>query len=280
MHDKPRIFLFISTGRCGTQWLATNLDDLYRDQAVVTHEPLGPRYRPREFFRAYDQTALMEEVAEVAAHLDRIAQIEQRFLYIETGWPLFATIPLFVERFGSLLGLVHLTRHPVPSAISHMVHHCYGGSPRDDDYTRLAALDPMCPRVFQPQYAELWRDLSPYEKCLFWWTEVQLYAEEIEALYPEAAFYRVKSEEMLEGGEALAGLIEFLGLPHRDELTTRTRRRVDEWSHQTELEFEWRKVYNHRPTLDAAAALGYDAADVDEAALTARYKGPPHVERS
>lgn len=44
---------FLCTGRCGTQWFADNLEKLYQDNAVVTHEPLGPHYNPKKFYRKY-----------------------------------------------------------------------------------------------------------------------------------------------------------------------------------------------------------------------------------
>lgn len=279
MNDSHGICLFISTGRCGTQWLAATLGDLYGERAHVTHEPLGPYYKPREFFRAYDGIAAMSGEPAIAAHLDAIeAAIESRD-YIETGWPLFAAVPLFVERFPGRVRIVHLTRHPVPTSVSHMVHQCYGGSPRNDDYTRLAALDPFCPGVFQSDYKSLWTRLTPFEKCLFWWTEVHLYAEEIRHRFPHVPFHRVKSEDVLAGDRStLQGLFEMLRLPYLDEVGARTQRPVDQWNHQTQIEFDWRQVFDHPATLDISARLGYRLDDVDARSLEERYKGPPHVE--
>jgi hypothetical protein len=37
----------LSTGRCGTQWLAKNLTDHYGDLLAVTHEPHQREYLPR-----------------------------------------------------------------------------------------------------------------------------------------------------------------------------------------------------------------------------------------
>lgn len=274
---RPSIFLFISTGRCGTQWLGSTLASVYGDRAVATHEPLGPLYRPRSFFRAYEDTRVIARVDAITQHLDRIEGLQGQRLYIETGWPLFGAIPLFVERFGSRLGFVHLTRHPIPTAISHMVHQCYGGSPRNDAYSNLAALDPSCPRVFQPEYGRRWPTMSPFEKCLFWWTEVHLYADEIHRRWPDVVFHRLKSEQMLVGeAEVLRGLVDFLGLPFRDELIARTKVRVDRWNHQTQLRFDWRQIFAHDRTLQVSADLGYDLEAVDEGALRERYEGRPH----
>ena len=267
------LVLFLSTGRCGTQWLATNLADLYPDLAAVTHEPIGAAYRCREFFRADDRLAEMGAVPQIAAHLDAVEATLARTTYIETGWPLFSAIPLFAQRFSAQLRIVHLTRHPVPTAISHMVHKTYGGSPRVDGYTQLAALDPFCPGVFRPELREEWDSFTPYEKTLFWWTEVHLYAEELRQRHPDIPFHRVRAEDVLRGdAEALAQLCAFMRLPVRPELARRTTQRVDQWHHRTDSEFDWRKVLDHPETVDLARRLGYEVAGVDEHALAARYK--------
>ena len=267
------LVVFLSTGRCGTQWLATNLGDVYRDRARVTHEPIGPAYRCREFFRAYDRVDDMAQVPEISRHLQHVENALDRTTYIETGWPLFSAIPLFVERFGDVLRIVHLTRHPVPTAISHMAHKTYGGSPRVDGYTQLAALDAFCPGVKRRCTRDQWDGLTAYEKTLFWWTEVHDYAEEVGKRYPEVPMHRVKAEDVLDGDDdALRGLCAFLGLPLRPELSARTAKRVDLWHHRTDTAFDWRLVLDHPDTVETATRLGYDFVSVDERALAARYK--------
>ncbi len=269
----PATVFFLSTGRCGTQWLATNLGQVYADCAVVTHEPIGPAYRCREFFRAYKRLDEMAAVREIGAHLEWVNATVARTSYIETGWPVFSAIPLFVQRVAAPIRIVHLTRHPVPTAISHMVHKTYGGSPRVDGYTQLAALDAFCPGVIRTQARRQWESWTPYDKTLFWWTEVHLYAEELSERYPHVPIHRVKAEDVLGGNaEALTGLCEFLGLPVRTELGARTGARVDQWHHRTGDDFDWRRVLDHPDTVAVAQRLGYDFLDVDERALAARYK--------
>lgn len=267
------VVVFLSTGRCGTQWLAANLTDVYADLAVATHEPIGPEYRCREFFRAYDRLEDMARVPQIRRHLDDVAHTAARLTYVETGWPLFSAIPLFVERFGAALRVVHLTRHPVPTAISHMAHKTYGGSPRIDGYTQRAALDPFCPGVIATHARGDWDARTPYEKTLFWWTEVHRYAEEIAQRYPFVAMHRVKAEDVLDGDEdTLRALCSFMGLPYRARLARRATRRVDEWHHRTDTDFDWRRVLDHTDTVETARRLGYDFVSVDERALADRYK--------
>jgi hypothetical protein len=266
------VVVFLSTGRCGTQWLAETLRRRCPGIAVE-HEPIGPLYRPREYFRCYTQPARMLAVPEVAEHMERIAS--ERF-YVETGWPLFAALPLFAERLGDDLRVVHLTRHPVPTALSHLAHNTYAGSPRDDPYTRLATLGPTDADVFQPHYAALWPDLTPYEKCLFWWTEVSRYAIEVPQRLPDVPFLRLKSEDVLAGDRtAHERLLAFMGLPWDEAWIAETGRKVDRWPHHTDQEVDPLSVQRHAETVAVAAQLGYDVGDLDLTALEARYRGEP-----
>ncbi len=273
--DAGRIFLFLSTGRCGTQWLAENLGGLYSEDAVVTHEPLGARYVPRAHFRRYDQQE-HEHPAEVRAHLDWVEEVSRDKLYIETGWPLFATLPIFFARFGERVRIVHLVRHLVPTAVSHMVHQCYFGSPRRDEYTALATLDPSLPGTIQREEFARWSRLSPFEKCLFWCTEVHLYARELRDRFPATAFHRMRAEDLFSGDErALRALMEFLRLPYHASLAGRSSERVDQWHHRTHLEFNWRQIFDHPMAVELCRSLGYDLDRVDQDALDRRYKGAP-----
>ncbi len=272
----PRpIVLFLSTGRCGTQWLTANLQELYGERAVVTHEPLGAGYRPRRHFRMYHHRP-DDHPPVVRAHLDRVEEMSRDTIYIETGWPLFATIPLFLERFGDRARIVHLARHLVPTAASHTVHQCYFGSPRRDDYTRDAALDPALPGAIQKDERRRWGSLSAFEKCLFWCTEVHLYARELRERFPHVPFHRVRSEDLFAPDEgALRELVEFIGLPFEPALVDRASRRIDRWHHRNELEIDWRTIYRHPAAVRAARDLGYRLDDVDEEALERRYLGTP-----
>ena len=271
---RPSVLIVLSTGRCGTQWLAASLEERYPGLLEVEHEPLGPLYRPRRFFRRYSDPEAILEVPEVRRHVERI---EGAGRYVETGWPAFAALPLLADRLADRLRVVHLTRHPVPTALSHLAHNSYAGSPRDDAYTRMATLAPTDPNVFQPEYAERWDLLSPYEKCLFWWTEVNLFGLEFEKRFDgHIPFIRLKSEDLL-GGDArtLGAFREFMDLPWDDGWIEQTGRLVDRWHHHTDQEVDPLEVHRHPRTVETAGALGYDVSQLDLAALEARYCGEP-----
>jgi hypothetical protein len=266
---------FLSTGRCGTQWLTAGLRELH-PELDVEHEPIGPLYKPRLYFRRYEDPEALLEVPEVAAHVARMAA--GRRPYVETGWPLFPALPLLTKRLPDRLRIVHLTRHPVPSALSHLAHGSYAGSPRDDAYTRWATLGPHDPRVFQPAYAARWDELSPYEKCLFWWTEVHLFGLELPLRLRavRVPFMRVRAERLLAGERVeLERLLEFMGLPWRAGWLEHAERMVDRWHHHTDQDVDPLQVHRHPRTVQVARQLGYDLDELDLAGLQARYRGEP-----
>lgn len=265
----------LSTGRCGTQWLTQTLSELHADEVVAEHEPIGARYSPRRFFRRHADPEAILEVPEVREHIERIASLEEP--YVETGWPLFAALPLLARLFPDRLRVLHLTRHPVPSALSHLAHSSFAGSDRDDDYTRLATLGPTDANVFQDDYEHRWDGLTPYEKCLYWITEVGAFGLEFEERYPQIPFLRIKSENML-GGNALtlAALVDFLRVKPDMRWLERTSRRVDRWHHHTDRELDPLAIRRHAFALATARRLDYSPLAIDPTALRSRYAGAPH----
>jgi hypothetical protein len=271
------VVVFLSMGRCGTQWLAATFAELYGASAEVEHEPLNARYWPRRFFRSYADPEAILERPEVAAHVERMASSDH---YIETGWPVLAALPMLTARFPDRLRVVHLTRHPVPSALSHLSHNTWPGGP-PHDMTRLAVLRPTDPNVFQPHYAERWPGLSPYEKCLFWWTEVHMLGLEFPTRAPEIPFVRVQSERILAGDRTeLNRMLELMELGRDDRWTARAGRRIDRWHHQTDRAFDPDQISNHDQTLRTARQLGYEPLDFDRAALDRRYRLIHHSEQA
>lgn len=240
----------------------------------MEHEPIGPLYKPRVFFRRYhDPEALLEE-DEVARHVERMAH--ERRLYVETGWPLFPAVPLFARCFPARLRVVHLTRHPVTSSLSHLAHNSYADSPRDDSYTRWATLGARDPGVFQAGYAARWQGLTPYERCLFWWTEVHRYGLELPERLGTVPSIRVHSESLLGGDRfELERLLAFMDLTWDGGWLEHAGHVVDRWHHHTDVDVDPMQALEHEMTVEVAGRLGYDIARVDRAALEARYRGRP-----
>jgi hypothetical protein len=268
---RPVVVAFVSAGRCGTDWVAEGLRTLHRD-IDVEHEPIGPLYKPRLYFRRYAEPDAILEVPEVAAHLRRIEAARRP--YVETGWPLFPALPLLAERLPDRLRVVHLTRHPVPSALAHLAQKCYAGSPSNDAYTRLATLGPEDPNVFQPYYASSWDRLTPYEKVLFWWTEIHLFALELPGRVDGIPLLRICAEDILSARRpALQRLLEFIGLPWREDWLAPATRLVDRWHHPADERVDPLEVHRHPTTVDVAQQLGYQLTGLNAGVLEARYRG-------
>ena len=174
------VLLVYSTGRCGTQFLQTFFKRNLGDRAVVEHEPIGADYAPRRALRHPDLTALRREMPAVDRHLDRIAEIVSAGkIYVETGWPAFAWLPLFKRLFGADFRYVHVVRNPLYFAYSMFSHDFYNLEKRNDSYVRLAALEPGDPGILHQEVAADWPEMTPYEKCLFQWLEINQYARHL-----------------------------------------------------------------------------------------------------
>jgi hypothetical protein len=272
-----KVVLFISTGRCGTQWITKTFSEVYDDLAIVTHEPIGPNYRPKEFLRAYERMEELRTYPEIDKHLDWVRLIGKNKMYIETGWPCLSAIPLFHEMFGKNLKLVHLVRHPIFTALSLVIHNFYRPEIRYDKWTKYAQLDPSGPGIVQQTYRERWSSMTPYEKCLFSWTEINLYALELRERFAEVPFFQIKFEDLMrvESG-ALQELTTFLGLPFREALVMSLETRVDQHHlRRTELDIDWRQVFEHPQTVALAHKLGYTFDGIEDEALQSRYRMPP-----
>lgn len=267
------VVMFLTTGRCGTQWLTAGLREAH-PELEAEHEPIGPLYAPRRHFRAYDAP---EGVLDEPAVRDHVARIEgSRRTYVETGWPLFPVLPLLARRMPERLRVVHLFRHPVPTALSHLAHSSYAGSPRDDPFTQLATLGPSDPHVLHPEYASRWTGLTPYEKCLYWWTEVNEFGLEFAEREPQIPLLRISAEDLLSGeGETLPCLLDFIGVSFDPSWRDRLEMVVDRWHHHTEQMADPHLVLRHPATVAVAGRLGYDVSAVDPDALRARYEGAP-----
>lgn len=278
----PNVCLFLSTGRCGTQWLASSLDRAYSDVAVVTHEPLGPWYRSREWFRSYDRIEQMLEVPLVSDHLEKVARTIESRPYVETGWPSYAAIPLFKHRFGNRLRIVHLTRHPVYTAMSYvsLMHKWTLDGWEQGEWVRFALPHPTSEGVKQQGYESRWEELSPYERALFWWTEIHLYAEEIVSLFPEMPTLKLSSEALLgRDDEPMRSLVAFLGLPERESFFDMRQTQVDAYHFPMSIDFDWRAIFSHPTTVSLAKRLGYDLDQLDESAVRDRYRDRLTVRR-
>jgi hypothetical protein len=252
-----KAIVFLSTGRCGTQFVATYLDQAAGDRAVVVHEPIGPRYAPKKTLRAPDLDAVLPDYPAVQRHFKKLErEIEGGDLHVETGWPLCTWVPWFLRRFGDEALVVHLVRDPVPFAHSLASHFFYSPEQPFELVTRMSEFHPTDPGVKHTGYSAIWDQLNPVEKSLFQWLEINTWAEELKAAWEEH-FVTFRFEDLMPDP---AMLIEGMS-ERRPELADVFRDRppspgvVDQWPQTTRVQVE---TLRYMPEVaELAARYGY-----------------------
>lgn len=258
----------LSTGRCGTQWLAEALRGVAGDRAVVAHEPLDNDYAPRKMLGVRTPEALDPALAEmVAEHLASIDDTLKERNYIECGHPLWSTLPFLLERFAGRVRVLHLVRHPVPTAISWVTESAYT-APLASHLREKVLLSPFDEGVRFPSYRELWPSLTPYEKALYYWTEVNALGLELEAS-SAAPWMRVRFEDLFSSSDAIEAIARFAGLD--GSVAVSSSRAVDGFRYLTRVWSDPRLIARHPETVSIAERFGYDPLGFDEMKLRQRY---------
>ncbi len=215
------------------------------------------------------------EEPQVQRPSERIEQ--ERRPYVETGWPLFRAAAARAALSPPPPGCAPDTAPGAEcdvASIAQLV--CGRQGATEGSYTRWATLLPGDPGVLQTGYAARWEELAPFEKCLFWWTEVHAYALELPERLEDVPFLRVQSESLLRGDRPeLERLLRFMELPWNDGWLEHTGHLVDRWHHHTDESVDPMQALEHEMTLPVARRLGYDIAGVDMVALGVRYRGRP-----
>lgn len=258
----------LSTGRCGTQWLHEAMETTYTDALTATHEPLLTAYRPRHFFRASrDNLNEIGSIPDVAAHVDSIRETLRDRPYLECGWPCFSALPWLYDALDGRMRVVHLTRHPVTTAFSMSTHNVYGR----DDWILDGALTPFDAGCLDEPLQSAWPQLSTYEKCLFWWTQIHRYGLDLHRARPEIPWHTISYEDMFSPQSmALNELVTFCGLPSTPGLESKRGQKTDRFRFRT-LPDDWRKILNYPETIAVTTELGYEPDDIDAHRLSQRY---------
>lgn len=267
----PRQATFVlSTGRCGTQWLAHALGLLGPAAGRVEHEPLGNRYHPRALLGADGDPANLPpaERERIERHWAGIEATLEHEDYFEAGFPCWSALPHLCRRLAGRVRLVHLTRHPVPTAFSWVAHGAYV-TPELRHEREKVLLHPADAGTSFPEYAADWPALHAVERGFFFWAEVHAFALRLEQR-AEVPWLRVDSRELFRA-DGLERLARFLGLPDHRPMLAAVDEIVDE--HQFQLR-EWcdpAVIARHPRVGEVARRLGYDPLDYDLAALKRRF---------
>jgi hypothetical protein len=264
----------LSTGRCGTQWLADTLRRILGYRAVVAHEPLDNDYQPRAMLGVRDVSQLDPELAAPIHEL--VAGIEAALRerpYVECGHPSWSTLPYLLDRFAGRVRVIHLVRHPVPTAWSWVTMGAYC-APMAPHLQQKVLLSPFDEGIRFPTYRERWASLNPYEKTLFYWAEVTAFALELEQR-TGAPWLRVRFEDLFEDC-TLRRILDFAGWGALDA-SHADQRTVDEYHAVTPFWCDSALVSRQPEVLATANALAYDPMAIDESKLRRRYFRSPAV---
>ncbi len=267
----PAATFVLSTGRCGTQWLAHVFATVYGDCLRVEHEPLHERYLPRQML-GWNDFALIPAVKAppVLKHIEGIGQTLADRSYFETGHPCWSSLPSLARRLAGRVRIVHLVRHPVPTAYSWISNGAYV-PPLLPHLPIREFLSPLDAGTKFSEYRDRWPSLQPWEKCLYYWAEVNAFGLDQEQKLG-VPWLRISYENLFTP-ETLAGLASFLGLPDRPALAEAVAQRVDEHHFAAGVWMDPRQIHAHPRVIEVAASLGYDVDQFDECALRARYLG-------
>lgn len=203
------------------------------------------------------------------AHLESIEATLERQHYVETGWPCYGVLPAIIERFSGRIKLVHLYRDPIATAASLLTHEVY----RRGDWTKAMAILPSDAGVLQPELKEGWKSLSEFEKCLFWWTEINFWAVRVHEEFPKVPWLSLKYEEFFSPkADGVNALMEFLNFPTSEMFLKARLQPVDRYRVRTYKPILPEIANKHSQAIFLASSIGYDLGAYDKKHLKSRYK--------
>ena len=264
----PFACFVLSTGRCGTQSLARVFSLAAGDRAVVEHEPLEGEYVPRKalaWSRQPDPAPESIPLA-VAEHLDDIESILARQSYVECGHPSWSTIPYLLRHFAGRVRVIHLIRHPAAVAFSWVTHRAYR-PPLESHFPERVLLTPFDAGVLHPEYQSRWNNLSPHEKALYYWLEVNAFGVALQRK-AHVPWLTVRFEDFVTGA-ANHDLAQFLDL---DEFRGAPPH-VDRHRFRSEVPWDEVGITEHPAVAALAERFGYDLDSIDRESLRDRYLG-------
>ncbi len=267
-------FFILSTGRCGTQWIAAQLAAAYGARYHVEHEPLHSGYQSRRLIRGNSFDVLPPaDTQPIRAHLARIERCLEQSNYLECGHPCWGALPLLAKQLQGSMRVIHLTRHPLPTALSWLTHGAFQ-TPLLPHLIEKILVSPDDEGLAFPEYRSRWAHMTPFEKCLYYWLEVN--ALGTGARYDErigVPCVRISYENLF-GGDGLEQLLDFLELPRNETLRAARIEPVDQFRYLTMERPALDLVQQHPRVLEMAGALGYAGTHgLDIPALTRRYTG-------
>ncbi len=176
------------------------------------------------------------------------------------------------DRFRGRVRIIHLTRHPVTTRCSWLTHAAFQ-SPILPHIPEKILLSPFDEGIRFTEYQQTWATLSPFEKCLFYWSEVHAFALDLQSRL-DVPWLRLRYEDLFDS-DGLERLVDFLELPHRAGIFSQRTALVDNHRFLSNVWQDWQVIDKHPRVTAIAQQLGYNLVGIKEAALRRRYLASP-----
>jgi hypothetical protein len=160
-------------------------------------------------------------------------------MYIECGHPSWSSVPYLIETFAPDVRIIHLVRHPVPTAWSWLTHRAF--------------CTPLLPHL--------------PEKALYYWLEVNTFGR----IHSRSAgeWLTLSFDEMFDPA-VQRRVLSFVTASEIDA-EKKSPGQVDELRSLVEIEVEPMEIAGHPEVLRLATDLGFDPMRFDAERLRRRY---------
>ena len=213
-----------------------------------------------------DVSAALE--ARIEGHCDWIETILRDRGYIETGFPCWSSLPYLEKRLQGRIQIVHLVRHPVPTALSWLANGAYI-PPLLPHLPAKVHLHPSDPGVRFPECLQRWDQMTPFEQCLYFWAEVNAFALKLERT-TSAPWLRLHYEHLFEedGWKALIDFLDLTATEHGNKLRSQV---FDQFRFLVPVAVDLDAATTNQSIVEVAGKLGYDPSAVNLDSLVKRY---------
>lgn len=211
-----RAIFIVSTGRTGTQSIARLVSRLEPGSFAAFHEP-----EPSRVFRLLSNMRMAGTLSDDMAlrclsglRSQRLASFSGKN-YLESNNFIFGFPDLLNRLYGA--SIVHIVRHPVDYAQSHLKHGAFRG------------LKGLAGRFFpywlaRPRFrgyqAPVWLAMSQYERLFWVWRLVNEYIEE-RCTGLDNQYRLLRFEEVFSDLEVFSGLMSYMGVAVESEARLR-----------------------------------------------------------
>ncbi|WP_146027139.1 hypothetical protein [Bowmanella denitrificans] len=250
------VVFVLSTGRCGTQWLYHFLNTRLPDCWEVTHEPINFDYAP---INNSPSQPLNKNPQILLNHLAYIQdKVWSHRYYVECGFPCWRHLGWFYEELNCPVKIIYLHRDPVQVSRSWLKQNAFV-PPILPHLSTKELFHPAAPAAQLPHYQNAWCKLTPFEKGLYYWAEVQLQATRYKSEWPTGNWFELPFQQLTDRS-VLQDLMGFLNndveiksidVTPRDKFQGIEQDAVDE-----------SLIHRHPDILREATRLGYLGSDI------------------